>query len=114
MKRTNAEHPMPYKISYVSDVDQHIFTVTTFATNSLDIINETHHDDRIEIFNFLLQTFMPVTESSTEPRVKPHPTNQNQFQIVHDRNCRISWKIYMVLERDQHKYQNTEIKLIIF
>jgi Viral capsid protein 91 N-terminal/Chitin binding Peritrophin-A domain len=84
MKRTNAEHPMPDSISYVSDVDQHIFTVTTFTTNSLDIINETHHDDRIEIFNFLLQTFMPVTESSTEPRVGPHPTNETQFQIRGD------------------------------
>ncbi|AHH82655.1 VP91 [Buzura suppressaria nucleopolyhedrovirus] len=85
MRRTNAEQPLPDRLSYVSDVDSHIFTVTTFDTNTLNVINVTHHDDRIELFNFLMQTFENVSiETLNDPRIRPHSNDRNRFQVRGD------------------------------
>lgn len=85
MRRTNAEQPLPDSLSFVSDVDSHIFTLTTFDTNTLNVISVTHHDDRVEIFNFLTQTLEMVASTETnEPRVRPNPDDPTQFQIRGD------------------------------
>ncbi|AGR56827.1 vp92 [Hemileuca sp. nucleopolyhedrovirus] len=86
MKRTNAESPLPDKISYVSEVDGHIFTVTTFDTNTLTVLGITTHDDRIEIFNFLNQTFLsPNIDDADDSRVREHPDGKvDAFQLRGD------------------------------
>ncbi|ABY65801.1 vp91 capsid protein [Orgyia leucostigma nucleopolyhedrovirus] len=83
MKRTNAEFPMPDELSYVSDVDIHQYLVTTFSTQSLQIIDRQMHDDRVETFDFLKQSFTaaPIAETS---RIVAHPTDDTKFRVRGD------------------------------
>lgn len=56
-KRTNADHPLPSVIRYVSEVDANFYVVRTIDTSNLDEIQTELFDDRIETFNFIEQTF---------------------------------------------------------
>nr|AGS47921.1 capsid-associated protein Vp91 [Ectropis obliqua nucleopolyhedrovirus] len=83
MQRTNAEIPLPDHLTYVSAVDGPMYTLTTFDTDTMQITKTSIHDDRVEIFDFLLQTL----ERAAEPydtRVKAHPSDQHKFQVRGD------------------------------
>ncbi|AIU41310.1 vp91 [Sucra jujuba nucleopolyhedrovirus] len=84
MKRTNAEHPLPEELSYVSAVNEHIFVVTTFKTSNFEVVKKSTHDDRLEIFNFLKQDFEKVSNAQVKTRIQPHPTRTDAFQILGD------------------------------
>ncbi|QEI03612.1 VP91 [Rachiplusia nu nucleopolyhedrovirus] len=84
MKRTNAEHPLPNSLGYVSEVDNNIYRVTRFSTNNLSIQSVTEHDDNQETFNFLTQTYEPVKFPLDEPRVKSHATDPSKYMLRGD------------------------------
>nr|UVZ35107.1 VP91 [Melanchra picta nucleopolyhedrovirus] len=81
-RRTNALHPLPDTLSYVSEVDQHEYVVRTISTNDLSQIGVETHDDRIETFNFLNQQFEPTP--TDQVRVKAHATDPIKYDIRGD------------------------------
>ncbi|ACO53524.1 vp91 capsid [Euproctis pseudoconspersa nucleopolyhedrovirus] len=86
MKRTNADHPLPEKLSFVSSVDSHYYTVTTFDTISFNILNTTVHDDRFEVFDFLSQTATPTLSDQSDDvgRIRACANDERKFQIRGD------------------------------
>ncbi|QHB21737.1 vp91/p95 [Artaxa digramma nucleopolyhedrovirus] len=86
MRRTNAEHPLPEQLSYVSSVNAHYYTVTTFDTYSLTVLNRQDHDDRFEVFDFISQTLLPIDDNGgdSDTRVRAHPTDNRKFQVRGD------------------------------
>ncbi|AKR17307.1 VP91 [Urbanus proteus nucleopolyhedrovirus] len=86
MRRTNAEHPTPDYIGFVSSVDKHLYTVTYFDTTTLQTINKTTHDDRIETFNFLTQKFESVKNFTDESRIIADINDSNKFLVRGDDN----------------------------
>nr|QBI90300.1 p95/vp91 [Trichoplusia ni single nucleopolyhedrovirus] len=97
IKRTNAEHPLPASLSYVSGVDQHFYTVTTFSTQNLIVEHRSVHDDRHEYFNFLTQKYENVNHDndydlivdsvavvSDNNRVKSHSNDPTKYLLRGD------------------------------
>lgn len=81
-KRTNAEHPLPAVLHYVSEVDAHTYVVCSINTLDLSVIDQKSYDDRLETFNFLEQQFEP-----TEPldvRVRAHDNDSNKYELRGD------------------------------
>lgn len=83
MKRTNAISPLPEHITYVSDVDGSLYTLTTFNVKTLNVVQQTHHDDNYESFDFLQQSLVPV-EHNNEPRLKPDPLDNTKYLVRGD------------------------------
>nr|WUR10764.1 vp91 [Calliteara abietis nucleopolyhedrovirus] len=87
VKRTNAEFPTPEFLSYVSCVQGHSYTLTTFLVNgNLDAIHSSQHDDRVETFNFLKQSLEPVyiEDAIIESRIASHPADRAKFLVRGD------------------------------
>nr|AMO27587.1 VP91/P95 [Lymantria dispar multiple nucleopolyhedrovirus] len=84
MKRTNAEHPLPPVLAYVSHVDENIFALTQFDTNTMSALASSLHDDTVETFNFLKQSLEPVEHAHDAPRVRAHPGDRTKFSIRGD------------------------------
>ncbi|AAY84012.1 VP91 [Chrysodeixis chalcites nucleopolyhedrovirus] len=95
IKRTNAEHPLPVSLSYVSGVDQNFYTVTTFSTQNLIVEHMSIHDDRHEYFNFLTQKYEKVNNYddvlvdslatvSDNNRVKSHSSDPTKYLLRGD------------------------------
>ncbi|AUV65356.1 VP91 [Alphabaculovirus myunipunctae] len=86
-KRTNAEHPLPPILRYVSEVDSHSYIVRTINTANLAVLDEEVHDDRIETFNFLTQTFQATYENAeqdADTRVRADATDPSKYAIRGD------------------------------
>ncbi len=84
MKRTNAEHPLPPSLSYVSEVNGNIYNVTQFSTSDLLVQQVTEHNDQLETFNFLEQSFKQVEFANDEPRIKAHDSDPTKYLIRGD------------------------------
>ncbi|ADD73796.1 P95 [Lymantria xylina nucleopolyhedrovirus] len=84
MKRTNADHPLPAVLAYVSRVDENVFTLTQFDTNTMGALARSLHDDNVETFNFLKQSLEPVEHAHDAPRVRAHPDDRTKFSIRGD------------------------------
>ncbi|ACI28795.1 VP91 [Agrotis ipsilon multiple nucleopolyhedrovirus] len=75
-KRTNAEHPLPPVLHYVSEVDAHSYVVCSLNTLDLSVVAEETHDDRVETFNFLEQQF--ETTEPVDVRVRAHESGDRR------------------------------------
>ncbi|QYC92656.1 Per os infectivity factor 8 [Trabala vishnou gigantina nucleopolyhedrovirus] len=87
MKRTNADFPLPDKLSYVSEVNENLYTVTTFETNTLAVLYRSVHNDTREVFNFLEQKLINIEHEphyQETKRVRAHPSDNDKFQIRGD------------------------------
>nr|BEV20938.1 viral capsid associated protein [Bombyx mori nucleopolyhedrovirus] len=85
IKRTNADEPTPNVIGYVSDITQNTYTVTWFNTVDLSTYQESVHDDRNEIFDFLNQKLQPV-DRIVHDRVRANDENPNEFILSGDKD----------------------------
>jgi Viral capsid protein 91 N-terminal len=81
-RRTNAMHPLPATLQYVSQVDDHLYVVSTINSANLDVLAETTHDDRIETFNFLHQNFDATIVD--DKRVRAHVDDVAKYEIRGD------------------------------
>ncbi|UZE89744.1 VP91/PIF-8 [Parapoynx stagnalis nucleopolyhedrovirus] len=83
VRRTNSDEPTPNVLGYVSEVSQNTYIVSWFNTDNLLTYHESVHDDRIETFDFLMQTFIPAHDD-IQYRVKPNANNSNEFLLTGD------------------------------
>nr|QED39992.1 VP91 [Spodoptera frugiperda multiple nucleopolyhedrovirus] len=81
-KRTNAEHPLPDYIQYVSEVDSNFYVVRTIDTTDLREINNEVHDDRLQTFNFIEQNFEPTPPP--EKRVRKNSDDRTKYELRGD------------------------------
>jgi hypothetical protein len=81
-RRTNAEHPLPQTLRYVSEVDEHEYVVRAISTSDLSDVGAETHDDRVEVFDFLSQQFEPAQVNDT--RVRSHATDLAKYEIRGD------------------------------
>lgn len=84
IKRTNAEHPLPETIGYVSEVNNSTYRITRFSTKNLSIQSISDHDDQYETFDFLQQSLNVVPFDKTEPRIKAHEQDPSKYYIRGD------------------------------
>ncbi|QEI03535.1 VP91 [Spodoptera cosmioides nucleopolyhedrovirus] len=81
-KRTNAEHPLPAFIHYVSEVDSNFYVVRTIDTSNLNEVDTKLYDDRVETFNFIEQNFEQTAAPSV--RVRAVTTNSREYEVRGD------------------------------
>ncbi|CDG73256.1 vp91/p95 capsid associated Protein [Spodoptera exigua multiple nucleopolyhedrovirus] len=81
-KRTNADHPLPAVIRYVSEVDGDFYVVRTIDTSNLNEIRTELFDDRVETFNFIEQTFEPTEPPSV--RVRANSIDRTKYALRGD------------------------------
>ncbi|AKC91689.1 vp91 [Lambdina fiscellaria nucleopolyhedrovirus] len=82
--RTNADHPTPDTLWYVSDVNEHEYTVTEFSTRDMTALSFATYDDRVQTFNFLEQRFDINEHAQNEIRIAPHPYENSKFRMRGD------------------------------
>lgn len=83
LRRTSADSEPPPVLGYVSHVDGFTYHVTYFNVNDLTTVRVTKEDDRVRVFNFLLQTYSPP-EQLGGPKIKPHPVHDNKYYVLLD------------------------------
>ncbi|QNV47885.1 virion capsid protein-91 [Alphabaculovirus altersperidaniae] len=81
-KRTNAEHPLPDSIRYVSEVNANFYVLRTIDTGSLNEINTRWYDDRVETFNFIEQNLEKNDLSSI--RVRAVDSDRTKYEVRGD------------------------------
>jgi Viral capsid protein 91 N-terminal len=96
VRRTNSDEPTPHVLGYVSEVSQNTYIVSWFNTEDLLTYHESVHDDCIETFDFLMQTFVPAHDD-VQHRVRPNANNDNEFVLTGDQgditmNCPQNFK----------------------
>lgn len=84
IRRTGAEHQVPASLGYIDTVNTNLYSVTYFNTKNLLIEKISWHDDRIEIFDFIYQKFIPADNSAAfADRIQP-TNEENKFKILID------------------------------
>ncbi|AXU41680.1 VP91 [Spodoptera eridania nucleopolyhedrovirus] len=81
-KRTNAEHPLPDLLHYVSEVNSNFYVLRTIDTGSLDEIDAKWYDDRVERFNFIEQNL--ERSEPSQVRVRAVNGDRTKYEVRGD------------------------------